>query len=142
MLIALALMTLQTPAANPLEWLVGTWCTEPAQGSVTCETWTPSDKGVMYGEGTTRTARGSTREAMRIVVNESGAFFHAEPQGQPAADFRAVKIDAKRRAATFENRAHDYPQRVRYWREGELLMAETAMADGSRPQRWKYRLAP
>jgi len=38
----------------------------------------------------------------------------------------------------FENRDHDYPQRIRYWREGEVLMAEISLADGSKPMRWRY----
>jgi hypothetical protein len=142
MLIALALMAAgEGVATNPLEWMVGTWCTEPRNGTLTCEIWMPMDKSVMRGEGTTRTERGTTRESMRIQIGETGAVFHAEPQGQAPADFRAVTIDAAARAVTFENAAHDYPQRVRYWRDGELLMAEISLADGSKPQRWRYERA-
>lgn len=140
MLMALALMAAgQGAAPAQLDWLVGTWCTEPRNGSLTCEIWMPMDEGVMRGEGTTRTERGTTRERMRIQISETGAVFHAEPQGQAPADFRAVEMDAAARAVTFENAAHDYPQRVRYWREGELLMAEISLADGSKPQRWRYQ---
>ena len=39
---------------------------------------------------------------------------------------------------TFVNTTHDYPQRIRYWREGEFLMAEIALADGSKAKRWRY----
>jgi hypothetical protein len=28
---------------------------------------------------------------------------------------------------------------VRYWREGDVLVGEIAMADGSNPMRWRYR---
>jgi hypothetical protein len=38
----------------------------------------------------------------------------------------------------FANPAHDYPQRIRYWREGRLLMAETSKMDGSETQSWTY----
>jgi len=139
MLIALALIVSGQAGADPFDWLVGTWCTEPRNGALACETWEPMDKGVMHGEGRTQSERGTRREAMRIVLNESGAFFLARPQGQAPADFRAVRIDPEARAVLFENRAHDYPQRIRYWREGEMLMAEISLADGSRPRRWAYR---
>lgn len=138
MLMALALMAAGQGAA-PFDWLVGTWCTEPRNGSLTCEIWMPMDEGVMRGEGTTRTERGTTRERMRIQISETEAVFRAEPQGQAPADFRAVEMDAAARAVTFENAAHDYPQRVRYWREGEWLMAEISLADGGKPQRWRYQ---
>ncbi|MBH0014602.1 hypothetical protein I6F66_21375, partial [Pseudoalteromonas sp. NZS100_1] len=42
------------------------------------------------------------------------------------------------RDISFANPDHDYPQRIRYWREGRLLMAETAMMDGSNAQNWTY----
>jgi hypothetical protein len=40
---------------------------------------------------------------------------------------------------TFYNVANDYPQRIRYWREGDVLIAEIALEDGSKPKRWRYR---
>jgi hypothetical protein len=40
---------------------------------------------------------------------------------------------------TFVNAVHDYPQRIRYWREGEEMFAEISLADGSKPVRWRYR---
>ena len=140
MLIALALMTSQPPAGGPLDWLVGTWCTEPENGAYMCESWAPMDRGVMRGEATrVKDGRVSVGETMRIRVGESGVFFHAEPKGQAPTDFRAVRIDSKLPAVTFENPAHDYPQRIRYWREQGLLMAEISMADGSKPRRWAFR---
>ncbi|WP_278373411.1 hypothetical protein [Sphingobium xenophagum] len=42
------------------------------------------------------------------------------------------------RDISFANPDHDYPQRIRYWREGRLLMAETAKMDGSQTQSWTY----
>ena len=42
-------------------------------------------------------------------------------------------------AVEFANPAHDYPQRIRYWRQGKLLMAEVSKMDGSKALRWNYR---
>ena len=38
----------------------------------------------------------------------------------------------------FSNPAHDYPQRIRYWRDGKTLNAEIALIDGSRAVQWSY----
>ena len=42
-------------------------------------------------------------------------------------------------AIEFANPANDYPQRIRYWRQGKLLMAEISQIDGSKAVRWNYR---
>jgi hypothetical protein len=39
----------------------------------------------------------------------------------------------------FANPAHDYPQRIRYWLEGNALNAEISRIDGSKTVRWTYR---
>lgn len=138
------LLFLMLAAETPdLSWLAGTWCTEPKNGAVTCESWTPMDEGVMRGSGTTRkNGRTTTNETMAIIVNETGVIFHAEPVNQPPADFRAVRLDSAGRSVTFEERSHDYPQRVRYWRDGEALLAETSLLDGSRAARWSFHRSP
>jgi hypothetical protein len=126
-----------------LGWLAGHWCAEPKNDRVVCETWTPMDKGRMHGKGISR--RGdSTRinETMTIVVSQSGTVFHAEPAGQKPADFRMAKFDAAARSVSFEDAAHDYPQRIRYWREGDALLAETSLLDGSKAMRWRFHSTP
>jgi hypothetical protein len=42
------------------------------------------------------------------------------------------------RSIEFANPAHDFPQRIRYWREGDTLNAEIALIDGGRAFRWSY----
>jgi len=126
-----------------LGWLAGHWCTEPKSGQVICEIWTPMDKGRMHGKGTSRRGESiKTNEIMMIVVGESGMVFHAEPAGQKPADFGLAKFDAAARSVTFEDATHDYPQRVRYWREGDRLMAETSLLDGSKAMRWRFHSTP
>lgn len=136
----LAGLGLAGPQEMPFGWLVGKWCTEPRGGRTTCETWEPmgSDQ-VMRGVTVTTSAKGARREPMRISGDAAGFVFHAEPAGQAATDFRAAAHDAAGQGITFVNAAHDYPQRIRYWREGEMLMAEISLADGGKPMRWAYR---
>jgi len=63
--------------------------------------------------------------------------FYGAPFGNPAAAFRAVKGGPAE--IVFVNFNHEYPQRIRYWMEGDMLMAEASMRDGSKPQAWRYK---
>jgi hypothetical protein len=137
------LMLLVAVPDPDLSWLAGNWCTEPKNDTRTCESWTPMEKGVMRGKGITRKAeRVSINEAMTITADASGIVFHAEPANQKPADFRAVEFSTEGQAIAFEDRSHDYPQRVRYWRDGEALLAETSQSDGSKVVRWTFRRTP
>lgn len=123
-----------------LDWLAGNWCTERQEGTgvqQTCEEWKPMADGVMQGRTVYWHERFFNAERMRITVEPARLVYHAEPAKQAPADFYAVKAEGQ--SVRFENRAHDYPQVVRYWREGDVLMAEISLADGSKPNRWTYR---
>ena len=138
--LGLALAIPASAQQQPLAWLVGQWCTEPAKGETVCETWQPmGDDQIMRGISETR--RGDVRriETMHIINDAGRLVFHAEPPGQAPTDFFSTTRDHAPASLAFENRAHDYPQRVRYWREGELLLAEISLADGGKPMRWTYR---
>jgi hypothetical protein len=139
MLTFVPIMLLAAAPDPDLGWLAGHWCTAPKNHVRTCESWTPMEKGVMRGEGSTRTAdRVTINETMKITASDAGIIFHAEPANQKPADFRAVAFSTEGRSVTFEDRSHDYPQRVRYWREGEALLAEISMLDGSKAMRWRF----
>ncbi|MDG2534758.1 DUF6265 family protein [Sphingomonas sp. HITSZ_GF] len=129
------------PQEAPFAWLIGKWCTlphAPAKGT-TCEEWTPMADGVMRGTSQTRREGKPTQEEkMEIRRDGAGWIFHAEPRGQAPADFRAGADDVAALAVSFENAAHDYPQRIRYWRDGDMLIAEIALADGNKAIRWEY----
>ena len=60
-----------------------------------------------------------------------------QPQGRSAIEFPLVLISEE--AIEFANPAQNYPQRIRYWRQGKLLMAEASRIDGSDVTRWNYR---
>lgn len=103
------------------------------------ECWTKPRGGMMLGSG--RTGDGDrvvSWEVMRIeVVADGGLTFSASPGGRSWTAFASV-VDPDG-GVTFVNTANDYPQRVRYWRDGELLNAEIALEDGGRPTRWTFR---
>lgn len=135
-LIGLAAIGCGPVTAAPLDWLVGDWCTEGGRAQ-TCEHWAPARKGRMHGGSQAiRAGKIVEREVTIIRITRSGTVYNASPDGAPFVAFRQVARDGNR--VTFENRAHDYPQRIRYWREGADLMAEISLADGSKPIRWHY----
>lgn len=131
-----ALLSLFLAGEEPPNWLAGSWCTAPQNGRQTCEHWERTPKG-LAGRGEVRRGDSAAAgETMRIEQRGKAWIFHAEPRGQAPTDFAAVGVMPE--AITFENRDHDYPQRVRYWREGAALMAEVSLADGSKAMRWTF----
>ena len=114
-------------------WMAGCWV-EKSEKAWTEECWTSARGGVMIGSG--RTGAGETVrswEAMQILAEPGGLAFYAAPRGLNRTRFVA-RADGQ--GVTFVNPATDYPQRVRYWREGEALLAEISLAYGSRAKRW------
>jgi hypothetical protein len=120
-------------------WLTGCW--SQADGDKwTEECWTAPRAGQMLGSGRSGAGeRVSNFEFMRIENAATGLVFLAAPRGNGWTAFPAA-ADSEG-GVTFLNLEHDYPQRIRYWREGELLHAETSLADGTEAERWTYRRA-
>ncbi|MET0208846.1 MAG: DUF6265 family protein [Burkholderiaceae bacterium] len=109
-------------------WLAGCWAGERAaarEGEPPRrfeEHWMAPRAGVM--SGMSRTTRGETLaefEFMRIHDEAGTLVFLAQPRGAAPTPFKAVKLDAD--GATFENPAHDFPQRVIYRRAADGSLA-------------------
>jgi hypothetical protein len=145
---AAALMTLAVPAdaqAQELpEWLAGCWQMQDGE-RWSDECWMSPRGDVMLGTGRSGTgARLSTWEAMQITIEPAEArrdaeptmTFWASPNGGGRAPFAWAPNELP--GVTFVNPANDYPQRIRYWREGNLLRAEISLADGSEATRWTF----
>jgi hypothetical protein len=102
------------------------------------ECWTAPRAGTMLGSG--RTGDGAAVkawEANQILPDASGKLvFWASPDGGARIAFPVASRSATE--IVFANPAHDYPQRIRYWREGPALNAEISMSDGSKAMRWHY----
>ena len=135
------LLVAASPAAtvDDLGWLAGDWASE-ADGRWTEESWAPARGGVMLGHS--RSGRDEALrefEFLRIARGDDGALAYiAMPQGGAPVVFRLVRQEGT--SATFENAAHDYPQRIAYVRGGDTLTATISAIDGSRARRWTYRL--
>lgn len=128
----------QQDAARFPAWLAGAWSSSGEGDSWTEEFWTHPRGGIMIGAS--REGRGDTLrswESIRIQRKPDGTLAYIPlPNGGPAVEFAMVRQNE--RSIEFANPAHDYPQRIRYWREGDMLHAEISLSDGSRANSWAY----
>lgn len=139
----MAAATADQPADIMPRWMAGCWEAKSGE-SWTEECWTSPRGGLMLGSG--RFGRGDTIrdwEVMQIMAGDSDdpsiprLTFFGMPKAQGRTPFSIVEDGQP--GLTFMNAEHDYPQRIRYWREGEELVAEIALKDGSKARRWRYR---
>ncbi len=112
------------PAASneALAWLEGNWC-GGEEGEYIEETWFAPAKNESIGMS--RTSRGGrmvSYEYMRILDLEGTITFVAQPDGAPPTNFK--RTDGGADWIRFENPENEYPRRIDYRRDGELLLAE------------------
>jgi hypothetical protein len=143
--IVAAALLLATPAAVSAEgedapfpqWLAGAWSNADGE-RWTEEFWTHPRGGIMIGAS--REGEGDklrSWESIRILRTPDGSLaYFPTPNGGAPVEFAMTGQTAE--SIEFSNPAHDYPQRIRYWREGQSLNAEIAMIDGSRAVQWSY----
>jgi hypothetical protein len=99
-------------------WMQGCWQWVNADaGSV--EQWTAPAGGLMLGMSKTiKSDKLASFEFMRIAEVEPGKLgFTAQPSGEAPTTFMLLK--AREKELTFENLAHDFPQRIMYRGAGE-----------------------
>ena len=142
--LVVALSTAPALAAEPavdLSWITGTWVQQEG-GKIVRETWLAPVDGAIAGVGqTTRPGKSPRFEFMTITPEAAGPTFTAYVDGQPATPF--VLKPGPAGEATFENLAHDFPQRVIYRRCGADLCARIeGLIDGKlQGMDWRYRRA-
>lgn len=125
-------------AADLPGWMAGCW-EQTSNDRWTEECWMGPRGGIMLGAG--RSGRGEMLrewEATEIVAGPDGKLaYWASPQGGARVAFPMVSQGP--REIVFANPAHDYPQRIRYWMEGDALNAEISAIGGGKLMRWTYR---
>ena len=107
-----------------LTWLSGCWeMNLPGKNMSSTEQWMKPAGGMMMGAGRTiKNGRILDYEFLRIVEEADGVFYIAKPTGnKEETKFKLVRSSAWE--VTFENPAHDFPQRVIYKLTGDKLDA-------------------
>lgn len=133
------------PATEPQplpRWMHGCWMAG-AERIRTEECWTAA-RGTMLlaSSHTFAPDRTIAFEHMRIERDAAGLTFVAQPGGAAPVRFALAEAGTVegRAFVRFENRAHDYPQVIRYEQmPDDGLAATIMMADGSRAMRWLFR---
>jgi len=133
----------QPPTVAQVGWIAGCW--ERSAGTrLIEEQWMRPRAGLMLG--VSRTVVGdSLREYEQVALFERGGHlvYAATPARQAPAEFESTAVSDS--AVSFENPAHDFPQRIIYRRRGadSLLARVEGMRDGQlRGSDFPYRRVP
>jgi hypothetical protein len=96
-----------------LAWMEGRWTGEKDGVSIE-EYWTDPGGGALLGlHRDIKGGRLVSWEFLRIGSTSEGTFYYASPRSKPPTPFKLVELTEKR--AVFENKQHDFPQRILYW---------------------------
>ena len=107
------------------EWLVGSW-ENKSKDELYQENWYVVDDSTMEGDAKTM-IKGELkfRESISITATSKGIFYSAITSSENGPDSTAFKlIERQNQKFVFENKAHDFPQRIIYEAKGrKRLMA-------------------
>src|SRR5688500_16173975 len=133
----------QAPAkVESLDWMSGAWVSESPRAKVS-ESWLGPGNGLMVAVNLSTFANGrKSFEFLRIAETPEGFSDFASPGGKAPVEFKLREMGEKR--VVFENAAHDFPQRILYWREGEALLArvEGKVKGEEKGQQWRFSPSP
>jgi hypothetical protein len=142
--VALPTSAAEVGPIKDLAWLAGHWAGD-SNGIAMEEHWTDVAGGGLVGmHKDVKNGKMASFEFFRIGPNAEGVpTYFTQPGGRPATRFVAVELSSSR--VVFENAAHDFPQRIIYWREGDRLRAkiEGPMDGKTVSEEWSWgRVSP
>ena len=127
------------PALESLAWMAGSW-SGTSRGIEMEEHWTAPKGNSMIGIHRD-VAKGRTMafEFLRIEQQGDQIVYLSMPNGRsPATPFPLKEVSGTR--VVFENPAHDFPQRIIYWKDGNDLRAriEGTMNGKAGSEEWRW----
>jgi hypothetical protein len=100
------------PTIDQVVWLTGCWHGS-SPGREYREQWGKLAGGMMMGTSqTVRDGKTVEYEFLQILAAEDGVYYLARPSGQKEAAFKLIEVTPQ--SAIFENKQHDFPQRILY----------------------------
>ncbi|HVR42101.1 MAG TPA: DUF6265 family protein [Thermoanaerobaculia bacterium] len=128
--------TARGASIDELAWMAGSWTAEGRSGTSE-ELWTEPAGGLMLGLNRTIRREGrASFEFLRIEEREGAVTYLASPGGAVPTPFTLVGTKGER--AVFENREHDFPQRIIYWKKEGDLCARVESLEGE-GQEWCWK---
>ena len=124
-------------AAPTLDWLTGCWQSEDGTSR---EVWSQSEDGYFFGYALVlNEGKVVFFEQMRIDPGAAPTF-QAYPRGAGPSGFPAVAVTNA--SVTFANPDHDYPQKIKYTREGYALNAVISLIDDTQQGTFNFLPCP
>jgi hypothetical protein len=126
------------PQLDELAWLSGTWVNESEKRFVQ-EVWLEPLGGAMLGlhhDVDLEQDRTRSFEYLRVIQTGEDIYYVASPNGEGTTAFRMVELEPTR--VVFANPEHDFPKRIGYRMEGEVLIAWIE-GDDHAPQEWRWK---
>ena len=122
---------------DDLAWLGGHWSSGD-DGRWSEEHWLPPSGGSLLGVNRSGCSQGAGGfEFLRIQADADGTpVYWASPGGAPAVAFRMTAWSTD--SVTFENPANDFPRRIVYRRDGDLLIATISNGDDEPRMSWTW----
>jgi hypothetical protein len=114
MMVAAPLAAQTAPGGiQALAWMEGAWSGEK-DGVAMEELWTAPRGGALLGlHRDVKSQRLVSWEFLRIQATDAGIIYFASPRSAPPTPFKMIELGDKR--VVFENKEHDFPQRILYW---------------------------
>lgn len=137
-----SLLLQSTPAPAPdLSWMAGYWL-DCADGREASETWSDPRDGLSVGHAIILSEGSAWFEISHIGPTPQGFAYVAQPGGAPPTAFPLVESGQTR--AVFANPENDFPTRVIYERDGDVLKAriEGEIDGRARSMEWTFKAAP
>lgn len=127
------------PTLADLAWISGDWAAVEGRMEME-ELWTAPKGDLILGlhRDWRQGARRASFEYLRIEARAGAIVYLASPGGGAVTEFVLTELEGQR--AVFENAEHDFPQRIVYAREGEVLSARVEDLQGERSVSWSWAL--
>ena len=129
------------PTLDDLAWIAGSW-TATTRGIDMEEHWTaPKGQSMIGIHRDVGKGRTLAFEFLRIEQQGAQIVYLSMPNGRaPATAFPLKEVAGTR--ALFENAAHDFPQRIIYWKDGADLRARIEGNMNGKPSSEEWRWSP
>lgn len=122
------LIARQPHSLERVAWLQGCWEAASAD-RVTEEHWSVPRGGTMIGMSRTVSGTATSAHEFLLIRERDGKLaYEAHPSGQAPAVFLSTTVTGS--SVVFENREHDFPQRIGYERKADDGL--TAWIEGNR----------
>jgi hypothetical protein len=129
------------PPAPDLSWMAGYWL-DCSGGREASETWSDPRAGLSVGHAVTVSDEGARFEVSHIGPTPEGFAYVAQPGGAPPTAFVLGESGPTR--AVFANPENDFPTRVIYEGDGNVLSAriEGEVEGQARSMTWTFQAQP